>query len=805
MPPIYIGVFLVSLSTLTLEISLTRILSVSQWYHFAFMVVSIALFGIGASGSFLTTFRFLLKRDIDKLLTFFSGLFSVSCIASFVLSNFIPFDPFRMAWDRFQILYILVYYVVLAVPFFLSGLCIAVVLSGMPKKVGRLYFSNLIGSGLGSLLVVVLFTPLSGSGVIAFTSFVGALSSFFFSLNLPKKATYLTLTWIIASAALLSSAQPLLPISISPYKSLCTAMRYPGAEILFTGWNAISRVDVVQSSYVRYAPGLSYQYQGALPRQLGITVDGDGLSAITHYEGDPTTLEFTDFLPMSLPFQLQRSPSVLIIGSGGGLDVLTAFYHDAKSIVAVEANPIIIDVVKSRYGEFSGRIYESDKVRVTVSEGRSFVRSCAEKYDVIQLSLTGNVAASASGVYALAENYLYTTEAFEDYFAHLSDDGVLSVTRWLLPPPREGVRLVSLAVSALENLGIADPESHIAVVRSWGTITLILKRNRFTPEDLERIREFCKERRFDVVYLSGITSSEVNIYNRFPEPYYYRMVNGLVYSEDKSRFYGDYLFDVSPVTDERPFFFHFFKWDKIVPIYESMGKKWQPFVEGGYLVPLVFVQALILCVVFILLPVRTFKRERITTGKWRMLSYFLFLGVGYMFIEIVLVQKFILFLGQPIYAVSTVLFTILTFSGIGSFHSERFESRDVRLFGLVISTLSGLIVLYLAFLPALFHTFLGEAPLVRGLISSLAIAPLGFVMGMPFPMGIRLTDHLSPDLIPWAWAVNGCSSVLGSILPVMIALSFGFSVVLALASAAYLAGLGMVFSLHRKGILPAEN
>jgi hypothetical protein len=435
---------------------------------------------------------------------------------------------------------------------------------------------------------------------------------------------------------------------------------------------------------------------------------------------------------------------------------------------------------------------------VHISEGRSFIRKSKEKYDIIQLSMADNLAASSTGVYALSENYLYTTEAFEDYYERLTENGILSITRWLLPPPREGIRLVSLAVSALENRGVTNPENHLVVIRSLETITLLVKKSEFTQEEIAKIKEFCKERRFDLVYVPGIREEEVNVYNKFPEPYYYQVIYGLLFAEDREKFYDNYLFSITPVSDEKPFFFHFFKLKKIVPLYESMGKKWQPFIEGGYLVPVVFIQALILSVIFIFLPLYSFRRLKGKIGgKWRALTYFLCLGIGYMLIEIALIQKFILFLGHPVYSVSVVLFSVLLFSGIGSLTTNKFKPK-VRYLAPIIIVLSVLTFLYLVSLPHIFHLLLGQELLSKLLISIVVLTPLSFLMGMPFPIGIRLINKLNRDLIPWAWCVNGCASVLSAILAIMIALSFGFSTVLALASIVYLAGLGAMLSL-RKG------
>jgi len=794
----YIGIFLISVATLVLEISLTRVLSVAQWYHFAFMVVSIALFGFGASGTLLSVFPRLMDRGLDQLATISSALFSVACVGSFVLANRVHFDPFRLAWDPMQVVYIIVDYAVLSIPFFLSGLCITSAMSKMAENVNKLYFSNLVGSGCGSILVILLFPHLKGSGVIAFASFLGGASALVFSLNLVgRRRTRLLLVWMIAISLLFFKAQNLLPISISPYKSLPTALRYPDSELLETEWNAFSRVDVIKSGFVRYAPGLSLQYYKPIPQQLGVTVDGDALNAITNYDGVKSSLEFTGFLPMSLPYHTHTHPHVLVLGAGGGLGVLTAMYHNASSIVAVEVNPIIVDLVRNRYREFAGDIYGQEDVRVGVSESRSFIRGSRETYDIIELSMTDNAAASSTGIYALSENYLYTTEAFEDYYAHLSEGGVLSVTRWLLPPPREDIRVVSLAVSALENQGVGDPEDHIAIIRSWSTITLLVKKGRLTTEDGSVIREFCGERKFDIVHMPGLVPSDVNIYNKFPEPYYYRLVHEILYSEDRTGFYREYLFDIAPVTDERPFFFHFFKWDRLSETYESLSGKWQPLVEGGYLVQIVFIQALFLSLVFIFLPMRRFRRETGIIGRGRLLAYFLCLGLGYMFIEIALIQKSILFLGHPVHAVSAVLFSLLVSSGVGSYLSGRLKLKGGRVLIPIILSVCLLAVAYPFLLRNIFSALLGQPMSIRLPTLLLLIAPLGLVLGMPFPTGMRLLNDLSNELIPWAWAVNGCASVLGSILPVIVALSFGFSAVVLLASATYLVGLLMIISFQR--------
>jgi len=335
-----------------LEIALTRFFSVSKWYHFAFMVVSIALFGIGVSGSFLSMFHSLLERNTQELRVILSLFFSLTCALSIAITNLVPFDPFRFAWDPFQFLNLVIYFVALSVPFFFSGLCTSVILADMADKVSKLYFSTMIGSGVGSLIVTTVLSPISCGDIIVVVSSMGFIATFTFALNFPRKKFLAVLVSILVSMTLIFTFDSTLEAKMSPYKNLRIALTYPNSRILYTGWNSFSRVDVFESPYVRYAPGLSYEYKGSIPSQLGLTVDGDSLTAITYYDGTPSTLNFTSYLPMALPYHIDGRDKVLIMYPGGGLEVLTALYHNASDIVATEINPLLVEAVRDRFGDF---------------------------------------------------------------------------------------------------------------------------------------------------------------------------------------------------------------------------------------------------------------------------------------------------------------------------------------------------------------------------------------------------------------------------------------------------------------------
>jgi spermidine synthase len=789
MSALYLAVFALSAATLIFEIALTRVFSVAQWYHFAFMTVSLALLGFGASGTLLALSPQLLKRDLAKLLTTLCLTFSVSVVGSYLTSNHVPFDSFQIAYDQRQLIYLAIYYLSLAVPFFFTGIGIGVLLAALPDQAGKIYFANLLGSGLGCPLALAMLSLAGGEGAIILASLLGALAA----LGLGHRRSWLCFGLALGLAILLTAClvrpPDIFEIKMSPYKALSHALRYPGARVAYRGWNAFSRVDVVESEGIRSAAGLSYTYPDPLPPQNGVFTDGDNLSPLTA-SSPGTDLGFLDSVLVSLPYKLLSRTHVLILEPGAGLDVLLAVHNEADDVVAVDSNPLVIAVVRDRYGHFAGNLYSRADVTIVAEDGRSYVHRSAEKFDIIQVSLDDTFKPVSSGGYSLSENYIYTTEAFVDYLNHLTPHGVLVVHRWLQTPPSESVRALALALSALQSIGIEDPAQHVVALRSLYTALLLVKRQGFTSQEIDIIRSFSQDKRFDLIYYPGIGSDEPNRYSVLQEPHYYNVYREVLENQDRPSFYADYPFDISPPSDDRPFFFHFFRWQQTTEIMQTLGKTWQPFGGSGYFVLLaLFILALFASSILILLPLSFLRgRGEVRQGK-RLFLYFLLLGVGYLFVEIPLLQRFILFLGHPSYAFAAVLFTLLTFSGLGSLLSPRLSLRKA-LVGLIIA-----ITCYPLLLPHLFRWLLGGGLIFRLLASVIMLAPLGFLMGFPFPKGIRLTGKIAPRLIPWAWGLNGCASVLSSILAVMIAISYGFSWVLVAGGVAYALALAAIYAL----------
>jgi len=786
------GIFLVSSATLCLEICLTRYFSISQQYHFAFLVVSIAFMGYGASGSFLSFFRKFGSIDRDTFLSSSSLLYSLTILASFLLCNILPFDMITLSWDEGQIGFVFLFYLFLSMPFFFAGLTISFAIATASNQVNRIYFSDLLGAGAGTLFVLFVFLPKGDRGAILFISFLALCASFLFSLGRRLRFKLLLAGLMVGEIMLFLWAPSWLSFRISPYKALPIALQYPQAELTLTRWNAISRIDVLESPALRYAPGLSLLFDRKLPPQLGISSDGGELSALTRSEKalDPS-LEFIDYLPSSLAYSLVENPRTLIIEPKAGLDVLSALRFNASQVKVIESNPLILKLLRQELAQPSGYLYHSPKIKTRAAYSRAALHQEKDTFDLIVFSLTDVFGASGTGLYGFSENYLYTVQSFSQFLGRLSPDGLVSMSLYLLPPPRQEAKILATWIEALERSNL-DPASRLMAIRSWGTISLFIKKNPFTPEDIQKLKDFTSRCLFDLVYYPGIKKEEANIHNLFKEPFYYQLTQQLLSPSQRKALYQDYLFQLKPATDNRPFFYNLFKLDKLKSTYQVLGQKWLPFLQGEFLVYLLFGQSALIAFVLILLPLLLFlKRGKAQKNISRKaFFYFALIGMAFMFVEIIFIQKFILFLGHPLYSTAVIIFSLLFASGLGSLFSKKILGQNLK--GNLRKSLAacaGLILVYLFLLPQFHQNLIHLSLPLKMILTFLAILPLGFLMGFPFPTGIRLLAEKEKDLVPWAWATNAFSSVINSILALMIAFWAGFSLVLVLASGGYLLAL----------------
>jgi hypothetical protein len=772
MGPTYLGLALLSAAALAFEITLTRLFSVTQWYHFAFLAVSVALLGYGASGTALSLAPRWAVPPTGRRAAALAVLFSIGIAGAYLSLNHLPFDSYRIAWERIQAVYLVAYYLALTVPFFCAGLVTGLLLAAHPERSARLYAANLFGSALGGLAPVA-FLPLAGEGTVLIIAALGLLAAFVFQRTGSRsRSRWPVGASLLAAGCLLVVAAFYLPapfrLRLSPYKGLSQVLRFPDAQVTWQRWNAFSRVDRVASRSIHQAPGLSLSYDGPLPEEDGLFVDADDLSPVVRATD---VQSFTGYLPAALPYRLRPGGRALIVEPRGGLDVWTALSQGAASVVAVEGNPLLV--------EAAGEVYRDSRVQVVTEESRSYARRSRETFDVVHLALTDGYRPVTSGAYSLGERYDLTVEAFEDYLARLRPGGLLVVERWLQLPPSEELRAGAIAVEALRRSGVSDPAAQLVAVRDWQVGLILVKKGAFAPDELAAIRLFCQERSLDLVAMPSLGEEEANRFNLLPEPVYFRAFQLLL--ADPEALYAAQPYDVRPPTDDRPFFFHFFRWGQTRTVLQQLGRTWQPWGGSGYLVLIALLAvAVVASGVLIVLPLAVGRRHGRAKGPWgRVLAYFGLLGLGFLFVEIPLMQRFILFLGQPIYAFTTVIAALLFFSGLGSLAAPRLNPRRT------LPLLAAAILLYPLLLPVLFQALLGAPLAVRLLVTMASLAPLGVLMGTPFPGGLAWLGRQAPRLVPWAWAVNGCASVLASVLAALIALSAGFSWVLVGAAVAY--------------------
>jgi hypothetical protein len=802
--------FLISAAVLADEVVLVRAFSIGLWHHFAYMVISVALLGFGASGTLLAV----LGRRKTSFDTHVGGagwlaasavLFAVAFPLAFALVQKIPFDPFLIVWDRRQFLYLGCYYLIMFVPFFAAATVIGLALITKPEESPRLYSYNLIGSAAGAALAVSLLeiVPVEQT-VLALAGLAqgAALFALLDVVTLPTtpRARQLAAGAVLAMLAmtLYFTARPPV-VRLSQYKGLSYALNLPGARLLATRSSAIGRIDVLESPAIRQAPGLSLvtPHDAAIPPQHGIFVDAETAGAITSFEGNTSALGYLDWMSTAAPyFARPDSPRVCVLGVGGGANVLLALRHGARHVDAVELDANVIRLLREPLHKFSGGLYDRPDVHVHVAEGRAFLQSADEQWDVIDISLVDAFAAAAVGLGAVNETYLYTEEALATYLQHLRPEGVLAVTRWIRTPPRDEIKLFATAVAALEGMGLR-PADRLVLVRSWATATLLLKRDPFAAAELTALRRWAEERLFDLAYFPGMGTGEGNRFNVLAQDSYAEAADALLASgARREKFLREYPFFVTPATDDRPYFFHFFRWRSLPLMLSTSSFAWVPLVEWGYLILVAtLIQSAVLGSLLIVLPLAVLRRKasavrRSEKGRQLLvLAYFLALGIGFMFVEMALIQRLVFFLANPVYAVAVVLAGLLLVSGLGSGWAARLVAQ-----GYSMSRLASIAALGVAAIAAIYA--FGLQPALRPLLAlplaarvAVAVAvmlPLA-AMGMLFPLGLRQLGRVHAELLPWAWAINGCASVVATSLATLLALGTGLVVVLLAAAACYVA------------------
>ncbi len=803
--PPYIAVMLLSATALAYEILLMRLFSIIQWHHFAYMIISLALLGYGMSGTLIAIFQ-------DRLLLRYRGLFITATLlcalgttVCFLFAQAVPFNPEELLWDGHQIFYLLAIFLLLSLPFFLAAGVICLTFRQYGDQAPRIYAMDLLGAGLGGPAIVFLLIlvfprdALTAIGVLG----VGAALVGYRELKIRDRLLLGLTAGSAVIILLLGAWGP--PLRLSPYKSLVQTLRIGGTRIIEERSGPLGLLSVVESTDIpfRHAPGLSLNASVEPPPQLGVFTDGDNLTAITRFPEDLKQLAYLDGMTSALPYHLRKLKRVLILGAGGGADILQAQFHQVPQIEAVELNHQLADMLRGKFSGFAGNFTKQPGVRLHIGEARGFLAQSKERYDLIQLSLVDAFNASASGLYALNESYLYTVEALKTYISHIKPGGFLALTRWIKIPPRDILKLFVTAIKALEESGIPSPENRLILIRGWQTGTLIVKNGPFASEEIRAVENFCQARSFDLAYTPALTPEQVNRYNLLAEPYFFQGAKALL-GTDREGFFNRYKFDLRPASDDRPYFHHFFKWPLLPEILHLRKKGGMPLMEWGYMVLIVTLMlAVLTSVILIILPLAFSRcgkdRSSGNVSRWRVFSYFFAIGLAFLFIEIAFLQKFILFLYHPVVSITTTLSAFLVFAGIGSQASARL-ARNRPCHRIVLIAVMGIIVLALLYtfaLPAFFSALTASPVGVRAICAVFIIAPLGFFMGMPFPMALaELAEH-AERLVPWAWGINGCASVISAALATLLAVHLGFRVVILCAVGLYI-GAGLTFPGQQK-------
>ncbi len=766
-----LGLALVALSTLMYEVLLTRIFSVTMWYHFAFVAISVAMFGmtVGALIVYLKPAWFPHAR-VKEQLAIGGALFPVVLLCSFLTQLSIPF---RVHPSIVAIWAIVFTYAVVAVPFVLSGVLVTLVLTRFPRQIGRLYAYDLIGAAAGCVLLVWLLEITDGPTAVLVICALTGLGALCFALD--EGSARLVRWSALISVVMLAAAAGHTALVWREFPILRIIYVKAGFEArpLYERWNSYSRIRVhgdPERLERPYTWGLSPVYpDDRRVRQLHLDIDVAAGTVLTKAPAAPEELEHLAYDVTNIGYYLRPDGHALIVGVGGGRDILSALSFGASRVTGVEINTNIIETLVGRYGEFTGHLDRNPKVRIVNDEARSFIARQQERYDVIQISLIDTWAATAAGAFVLSENSLYTVEAWQIFLSHLRDGGLLSVSRWYFRDrPGEVYRMTALASAALVSLGVDDPRAHMAIVRSTrgdgtgdepdGIGTLLVSPTPFTAADLDTLQNTAARLRFDVVLSprTAIDDTFVRLASR----------------RDLERFTASYPINIAPPTDDSPFFFNMLRLTDLLRLDLIQHGKSTHNMEAVFVLGTLLFTVLLLTGLFILLPL-VITGDRAMLGSARpLVVFFAAIGLGFMLIETSQMQRLIVVLGHPTYGLTVVLFTLLLASGLGSWLTTRIpHDRPGRVGFVRLALLVGVLLAFGAITPLLARQIEGNATPVRIAVSALVLFVPGIFMGMAFPLGMRLASDRAAALTPWLWGINGATSVCASVLAVAIALS----------------------------------
>ena len=778
---IFLSLGLLATGVIAYELALMQVFSITQWYHFAYMVLSVAMLGFGAAGTFLSLFeRWLLER-YERLfpgLLFLCGM-AMATVVGISNGDLFRFDTYLLFVDLRQVGKLVLTYLLFFLPFFLAALAIGLTFVRFVGEIGRLYFADLFGSGLGGLLSLGLmwfFLPQVLPGAVAVFPLVAGLVS--------MKKRMGKMVWLAAFLSIAAVSWGILhppPLKLSEYKGITKTLLLPEAVVEAGRNSPHGFVQVVSAPALRYAPGLSLNFRETVPVRKAVFSNGDWAGAVAP-PSDTGLVNILDFTTTALPYFLKRPDRVLVLSAGTGEQAAYALAKGARQVSMQESNPLILSFLGKELAQESDSLLFHSSLEVHVLEARTFLYTDTNRYDLIVLPMVSSFGGVA-GLNALEEQYDMTREAFGEMWRKLQPGGMICISSWMDFPVRTPLKILATLVETLEAEGIHNARDYVVGIRSWGTVTFLLKRIPFTEEDIRRVRAFCQEMQFDPFLARGLKREEREQYNQLQDTLFFACIDAVL-SPQRSQFYGTYDFNIRPATDDRPYFSQFIRWKNAGSLAETFGVQGLPFLEIGYLIVLLtFFQLLLTALVLILLPL---FRIRVKSGnRWRIVGYFGGIGLGYMFVEIVLIQRFILYFGHPIYATAAVVSCLLIASGMGSFFSSKWRKEKYRTWMAPALIISLLLLLAILLNPLLIGTIAWP---IWGKVAMLLVLvmPVGFFMGIPFPIGISSLAGEGSGAVPWAWGINGYFSVISTALATITAVELGFWWVMIGAIAGYL-------------------
>ncbi len=785
-PRVLLAVSLLAGATLGVQVALTRHFSFLYWHHFAFMIIGVGMLGFGAAGAWLARRGGMEAGPQTEVAASRSAVAAGSALLLYLfLGPHLSFEPLELLADPGQFFVLLVLYLFIFVVFTALGLAQGSLLAGYRTWAHRVYAVDLLGAGLGCLLTLALLSLVSAPASLLFWGAVAALAGGLLGGRVGSRAG--VAGWLLCALLVLllgrgwADERPFVPAASKDMSEIYREAggNGPGPVIEHTVSSPTIRLDVTRPVKAPFMFGgsVSREWSQVLVPTRIVYQDA---AAPTYLYGldDPETASFLGGTNQSLAYQIRPQPRVLVIGAGGGPDVMIALHHRAREVTAVELNPQMMALGLDRYAEFTRGLYHRSNVIPVVSEGRHFLGRNREKFDIVQMSGVDTFAALSSGAYVLSEDYLYTVEAGLAILGALGPDGLLSSSRWYLYPPRETLRLVNTLIESLRLDGAREPERHVFVVEAGAWATTLVSRRPFSEQELAVLRAWVADRGWLVVLDPSGEGS----------PPFVRLVHRS--SAERQAYADAYPYDLSPATDDRPFFFQFYKWRHLFEAPESRGGYSITRVPVGHAVLAAsLLQMTALGAVCILGPLWS-QRSRLRGERHltRHFTFFAALGFGFMAIEITTIQAFTVFLGHPIYSMAIILASLLVATGLGSFWAGRYKGSPETVVRAAVLSLLAWVGATVLLLGPVLPAAIGWSLPLRGLLTAAWLVPAGLALGMPFPTAIRAIREEAPALVPWAWGTNACLSVFSSLLSVLLAMSVGFRWTLGIAALTYAGG-----------------